>query len=487
MGVDATENPKLHVLFFPFMGHGHMIPMVDMTKLFAMRGVKTTIVTTPLNVPFISSTIERSKNSGFDIHLKVLNFPCVEAGLPEGCENFDSIPSSEGVNLDMIAKFFKAADMFEQPFEQLIQECKPDCLLVDMFFTWASDIADKYDIPRLMFNGGSFLSLCISDSVSLYEPQKKVKSGSEPFVFPNVPGDIKLTRDQMAVIFTQNEENELTRSVKKWREAELKSYGFIVNSFYELEAAYVDHYRNVIGRKVWHVGPVSLCNRAIEDKLDRGKKPSVDEQKCLSWLDSKQPKSVVYICFGTAVDFNTAQLTEIAFAIEATGQHFIWVVKKEKSNNEEDWLPEGFEERTEGKGLMIRGWAPQVLILDHEAVGAFVTHCGWNSTLECVSAGLPMVTWPVFAEQFYNEKLVTDVLKIGVGVGTKKWKEVVGDFVKRDAIEKAVKEIMVGEKAEEMRSRAKALGEMARRAVEEGGSSFRDLNDLIQQLSSRRR
>nr|KJB47380.1 hypothetical protein B456_008G023800 [Gossypium raimondii] len=203
MGVDATENPKLHVLFFPFMGHGHMIPMVDMTKLFAMRGVKTTIVTTPLNVPFISSTIERSKNSGFDIHLKVLNFPCVEAGLPEGCENFDSIPSSQGVNLDMIAKFFKAADMFEQPFEQLIQECKPDCLLVDMFFTWASDIADKYDIPRLMFNGGNFLSLCISDSVSLYEPQKKVKSGSEPFVFPNVPGDIKLTRDQMAVIFTQ--------------------------------------------------------------------------------------------------------------------------------------------------------------------------------------------------------------------------------------------------------------------------------------------
>ncbi|XVE93406.1 hypothetical protein REPUB_Repub01dG0189400 [Reevesia pubescens] len=482
----SGEIPQLHVLFFPFMGHGHMIPMVDMTKLFAMRGVKTTIVTTPLNVPFLFKTIQRSsKNSGIAIDIRILKFPYAKAGLPEGCENLDFITSSQEGNLDMIGKFFKATAMLQEPFEQLIQECKPDCLVADMFFPWITDSADKFGIPRLMFSGNSFFSLCISESLHVYEPYKKVESDSEHFVIPNLPGNIKLTKKQMPDVLTQNIENDFTKLVKEWRESEVKSYGVVVNSFYELEAIYADHYRNVLGRKTWHIGPVSLCNSANEDKADRGKKASIDEHECLKWLDSKAPNSVVYICFGSVANFNAAQLMEIALALEASGQQFIWVVRKEKNNEEEeDWLPEGFEKRTESKGLIIRGWAPQLLILDHEAVGGFVTHCGWNSTLEGVSAGLPMVTWPVFAEQFYNEKLVTQVLKIGVGVGVQKWVEVVGDFVKRDAIEKAVKEIMVGQRAKEMRSRAKALGEMAKGAVEKGGSSFFDLNALIEELNS---
>ncbi|CAB4320867.1 unnamed protein product [Prunus armeniaca] len=178
-------------------------------------------------------------------------------------------------------------------------------------------------------------------------------------------------------------------------------------------------------------------------------------------------------------NFSDPQLLEIALGLEAYGQEFIWVVKKEKKEKEE-WLPEGFEQRMEGKGVIIRGWAPQVLILEHQAIGGFVTHCGWNSILEGVSSGVPMITWPVSAEQFYNEKLVTEILRIGVAVGSEKWAPLVDvkkeASVKRDAIEKAVAQVMVGDKAEEMRSRARALGEMARRAVEEGGSSFSDLN-----------
>ncbi|KAF2321089.1 hypothetical protein GH714_033782 [Hevea brasiliensis] len=178
---------------------------------------------------------------------------------------------------------------------------------------------------------------------------------------------------------------------------------------------------------------------------------------------------------------------EIAIALEASRQQFIWV-RREKNNqeDEEQWLPEGFEERMEGKGLIIRGWAPQVLILDHEAIGGFVTHCGWNSTLEGITAGKPMVTWPVSAEQFYNEKLVIEVLKIGIGVGVKEWVKWHGDHVESKAIEKAITRIMVGQEAEEMRSRSKKLGEMARQAVEEGGSSYSDFNALVEELSWRR-
>ncbi|KAL7206480.1 hypothetical protein ACSBR2_019237 [Camellia fascicularis] len=178
----------------------------------------------------------------------------------------------------------------------------------------------------------------------------------------------------------------------------------------------------------------------------------------------------------------------MAIGLEASGQQFIWVVRKSKNEadeNDEKWLPKGFEERIGERGLIIRGWAPQLLILDHESVGGFVNHCGWNSTLEGVSAGVPMVTWPVFAEQFYNEKLVIEILRIGVGLGALKWKKkIASGGIGREAIAKAVNQVMVGEEVEEMRSRAMELKDFAKKAIEEGGSSFSDLNYLIEELSS---
>ncbi|XP_022745902.1 scopoletin glucosyltransferase-like [Durio zibethinus] len=483
----GSEIPPVHMLFFPFMAHGHMIPTVDMARLFANQGVKTTIITTPLNASFFSKTIQRSKESGIDIGIRTLKFPTVEAGLPEGCENADLIPTSQEGSADLVSKFFTATAMLQEPLEQLLHKCKPDFLVADMFFPWATDAANKFGIPRLVFHGTSFFSLCASECMRLYEPHKKVQSDSELFVVPNLPGDIMLTKKQLPDHMKKDIETDFAKMIKAVKESELKSYGVVFNSFYELEDTYADYYRTVLGRKAWHIGPVSLCNRAIEDKSERGKKSAIDEHECLKWLDSKKPNSVVYICFGSMANFTSAQLKEIAMALEASEHQFIWVVRKQKNNEEEeDWLPEGFEKRMEGKGLIIRGWAPQVLILDHEAVGGFVTHCGWNSTLEGVSAGVPMVTWPVSAEQFYNEKLVTQVLKIGVAVGVQQWVRTIGDFVKREAIEKAVKDIMNGDKAEEMRNTAKALAKAAKRAGEKGGSSHSDLNALIEELSLRR-
>ncbi|KAI9182162.1 hypothetical protein LWI28_022682 [Acer negundo] len=479
-----SEIRQLHVFFFPFMSHGHMIPTADMAKLFATSGVKTSIITTPVNAPLFSKIIQRSNDLGIDMDLKIIKFPYAEAGLPEGCENVDAITNADPTtSMEMTIKFFKATAMLQEPLEQLLREFKPDCLVAGMFFPWATDVAAKFGIPRLVFHGTCFFSLCTSACLSMYEPQKQVSSDSELFVVPDLPGDIKLTRNQLPDYMKSNGETDFTKMLKHMKEAELKSFGVVVNSFYELEPAFADYYRNVLGKRAWHIGPLSLCN---EDKASRGKQASIDGNECLKWLNSKKPNSVVYICFGSIANFNSDQLMEIAMGLEASGQDFIWVVRKDKKDedgNEEDWLPEGFEKRIEGKGLIIRGWAPQVLILEHEAVGGFVTHCGWNSTLEGIStAGVPMVTWPVFAEQFYNEKLVTEVLKIGVSVGVQQWSRLEGDFVKREAIEKAVKEITVGDRAGEMRSRAKALGEMARRAVEKEGSSYCDLSALIDEL-----
>ncbi|XP_059652917.1 scopoletin glucosyltransferase-like [Cornus florida] len=471
---------QLHVFFFPFMAHGHMLPTMDMAKLFASHCVKTTIITTPLNAPIFTKAIQRTKNLSTLISISVIKFPAEEAGLPQGCENIDQIHSE-----DMAPNFFKAINMLQEPLEHVIEVGRPDCLVADMFFPWATDVAAKFSIPRIVFHGISFFALCAGENMRLYKPQKNVSSDSKPFIVPNLPHEVKITKMRLADFDKEDIETDFSKFLDKARETEMTSFGVVVNSFYELEPAYADHYRRVLGRKAWHIGPVSLCNREVEDKAQRGKETSIDKLECLKWLDSKKPNSVIYACFGSCADFATSQLYEIAMGLEASGQEFIWVVRKaEIEDDNENWLPEGFEERTKGKGLIIRGWAPQVLILDHDAVGGFVTHCGWNSTLEGVSAGVPMVTAPFFADQFFNEKLVTEILKIGVCVGSQQWKRVAIDGVKREAIEKAVKEIMAGEEAEERRRRARTLKEMAWKAVEEGGSSYTDLNALIKEVSA---
>lgn len=272
----------------------------------------------------------------------------------------------------------------------------------------------------------------------------------------------------------------------------------MTNSFYDLEPAYADYLRDVIKTRAWLVGPVSLFNQKTEDKSERGKIPTIDEQTCLNWLNSKEPNSVLYISFGSLARLPRGQLKEIASALESCDQPFIWVVGKifksseTEEEDESDWLPDGFEQRTieTKKGLIIRGWAPQLLILEHKSVGGFMTHCGWNSTLEGLSSGVPMMTWPLSAEQFTNEKLVSRVLKVGVELGSREWaswKDERREVVGKEKVEKAVRKVMgKSEEAEKMRERIRDIAAKARRVVDERGTSYADIDACIHELTLRR-
>ncbi|PRQ43685.1 putative flavonol 7-O-beta-glucosyltransferase [Rosa chinensis] len=159
-----------------------------------------------------------------------------------------------------------------------------------------------------------------------------------------------------------------------------------------------------IESNVWSIGPVSLSNNTNLEKAQRGNKDCIDQNQCLRWLDSWPEDSVVYACLGSLGRIATPQLVELGLGLEASNRPFIWVISGNKTVEWGKWLLEdGFEDRIKGRGLLIHGWAPQVLILSHPAVGGFLTHCGWNSILEAICPGIPMITWPRFAEQFYNE------------------------------------------------------------------------------------
>ncbi|THG00299.1 hypothetical protein TEA_014668 [Camellia sinensis var. sinensis] len=244
--------------------------------------------------------------------------------------------------------------------------------------------------------------------------------------------------------------------------ADAEAFGVVINSFEELEPRYVEGYRKVKGDKVWCIGPLSLCNKNNLDKAQRGNKAVIDENQCLKWLDEQEPGSVVYACLGSLSRLTAPQLIKLGLGLEASKRPFIWVIRDTSRASEMGrWVEEdGFEERTKGRGLVIRGWAPQVLVLSHRAVGAFLTHCGWNSTLEGACAGVPMITWPMLAEQFFNEKLVVQVLETGVSVGAQGGGNIFGDdecgeLVEREAVREAVERVMgEGIEGEERRRRA---------------------------------
>nr|GLL23713.1 scopoletin glucosyltransferase-like [Ipomoea trifida] len=318
MAISMGEG-ELHVFFFPFMDQGHMIPILDMAKLFASRGVKATIITTPLNQPVFSKAVEKYAQLGFQIQIRLLQFPGVEVGLPETCQRLGQIPSDDG-----LPRFFQACEMLQEPLEQILRELRPDCLVADIFFPWATEAAAKFDIPRLIFHGCSYLGMCATNSLETHKPFNDVSSDSQLFTIPNLPHELKLTRLQVSPFERSEVETPFTEILKRISESEETSYGEIFNSFYELEPDYAEQHKNVLGRRAWSVGPLSLYNRDVEDKAQRGNKSSIDELKCLEWLDSKNPHSVVYICFGSVANFAPSQLQELALGIEDSGLDFIW-------------------------------------------------------------------------------------------------------------------------------------------------------------------
>jgi hypothetical protein len=489
-----ADHPKLKIFFFPYILGGHLIPMIDLARLFASHGVKATIVTTPQNVLLFQNPILRDQQLGHDISFVTLNFPAEEFGLPNGCEN--ELTTTNG---DMFTKLFMAAMKLQDPLGTLLSETRPDCLVSDRLYPWTADVTDGLGIPRIVFDGSGCFSHCVEESLRLYAPHEKVVSETEAFLVPGLPNKIELKRSMLPDYIKS--ENVFTHFLNEALEGEIKSYGVVVNSFYELDQAYADFFQKEMKRKTWHIGPVSLYNRSNIDKVERGIKTSIDEHSCLNWLDSREPNSVLYISFGSMPRITSAQLLEIAHGLEASDHPFIWVIgrildysSKDKREVEMGLLPVGFEERISNsrRGLLIRGWAPQLLILEHPAVGAYMNHCGWNSIIEGVTAGVPMITWPFSSEQFYNERFILNIIKIGISMGNEDWvplKELPRVTIRSDKVAAVVNRLMGSEEDEvvEMKERATEFRDKAVKAFKEGGSSYNNVDKLIDELKSRRK
>ncbi|CAN4095365.1 unnamed protein product [Withania somnifera] len=459
-----------------------MIPLVNTARLFASQGVKVSIITTHYNALLFESSIN---DSGHHIFIHKLKFPSDKVGLPEGIENFSAITAPE-----MSVGVWIGISLLQKPMEDLIVELRPHCIVSDVCLTWTVDVAEQLKIPRLTFYPHNLLYHCIEHCLKVYTPHEKVSSDSESFLILGLPDKIEMKRSQLPEnIIKTNPEGAYWEMIQKIKESEPRSYAMIFDTIDDLEPSYAELYQKIKGKKPWLIGP--LFHFSKKEVASNSRDAVVPERhSCLSWLDTQKPHSVVYICFGSIGRFSDAQLTEIALALEASDSSFLWVVRKGdelQENEQEGWMPASFKEKllTNNKGLIVRGWVPQQQILNHPATGAFMTHCGWNSTLESLTAAVPMLTWPLFAEQFYNEKLV-EVLGCGVAVGAEVWHtsfDITDTIVKKEKIEASLKMLMnTSRESEKIRSRAKDVEAMIKRAVEKGGSSYNHLSALIEEL-----
>ncbi|KAK2631857.1 hypothetical protein EUGRSUZ_L02357 [Eucalyptus grandis] len=199
-----------------------------------------------------------------------------------------------------------------------------------------------------------------------------------------------------------------------------------------------------------------------------------EEPGCLPWLDSKEPGSVVYVNFGSITVMTTGQLTEFAWGLANSQKPFLWIIRPDLVASESAVLPPEFVEEIAGRGMLV-SWCQQEEVLKHRAIGGFLTHSGWNSTLESLCGGVPVICWPFFAEQQTNCRYSCTEWGIGMEID---------NDVKRDEVEGLVRELMEGEKGKEMRKKAMEWKAKAEEAIMLGGTSYNNVDKLISEVLS---
>ncbi|KAK3220093.1 hypothetical protein Dsin_014063 [Dipteronia sinensis] len=363
-------------------------------------------------------------------------------------------------------------------------------LVMDFFCFHVLSVATDLNIPAYFFftSGVGCLALFLYFT-TLHENTttsfKDIKTtpfdvpGTPPVLPTDMPKPL-LERDDKVYEYFLEGSNQLP-----------KSAGIIVNTFDCLEPrplkAITDGLCVFNGPTppIYCVGPLIATKDGGSDGRGGG---GGGAPECLTWLDLQPSRSVVFLCFGSLGLFSADQLEEIATGLERSGQRFLWVVRNPPPGREnrsvaiserpdpdlDSILPNGFLDRTKERGLVVKTWAPQAEALNHDSVGGFVTHCGWNSVLEAICAGVPMVAWPLYAEQRFNRIMMVEEIKIALPMV-----ESENGLVSAAEVEKRVRELMDSEEGDSIRKRTVAMKNEAKAALREGGSSRVALTELF--------
>ncbi|GLJ07745.1 hypothetical protein SUGI_0073520 [Cryptomeria japonica] len=476
--MNAIEKP--HIMAVPFPALGHAIPLLDFAKQLASHGLTVSCVTTAANLPFLQYQMAQAFSSGLDIHLLVLPTPPVE-GLPEGIESFEQVPTHK---CDLIFEMvLKLEHHFNRMLESQLEQGKgPVCIMHDLILGWSMEFPQKHNILRVVFDTYGAFGLSMMCSSWLSASQNAVgKQGDSVVLSLGLPTSMRFHKHEIDPELFEPFMVEFLARVQSI----YQSSGILTNTFEKLEGEYIQNLRDLTGKKVWSIGPV-LPPKFFSGEVratPRGKMADISEDEVLQWLDSQSPSSVVYISFGSQTFLSEEQSKALASGLEASEKPFIWANKVSPKIESltldspidlaRTYLPKGFQERTKNRGLVIWGWVSQLVILSHQSIGACMSHCGWNSMLESVALGVPLITWPMYADQHFNSKLA---VKLGIGIQVCEHRDGIPD---KKRVMDAVSFVLSKDEGKQMRRDAEKLKNMSRNAVAYGGSSSTNLQEFV--------
>ena len=247
----------------------------------------------------------------------------------------------------------------------------------------------------------------------------------------------------------------------------------VFNTFDELERDAMNALSSMLP-SLYTIGPFpSFLDQSSSNHLaSLGSNLWNEDSKCLEWLQSQEPRSVVYVNFGSITVMSAEQLLEFAWGLANSKKPFVWIIRPDLVIGGSVILSSEFVNETRDRSL-IAGWCPQEQVLNHSSIGGFLTHCGWNSITESVCAGIPMLCWPFFADQPTNCRYVCNEWEIGIEIDNN---------VKREEVEKLVNELMVGEKGKKMREKTMELKKKAEEFTRPGGHSYINLDTVIKEV-----
>ncbi|KAE8648908.1 UDP-glycosyltransferase 90A1 [Cucumis sativus] len=475
--MDSHSQSPQHIVIFPYMSKGHTIPLLHLLSHLRRRFplLSLTLFTTTACRPFVSQFL--SDSATHSVSVIDLYFPQNALdGLPT-CVNPDTLPT----------ELWAATELMQPEFEKRLHSLPVPAtfLISDMFLSWTNESASKFGIPRIIFNGMSSYTRALTSAVVKSRVFAGGQSEDELVTVPDFPW-VKITRRELNSVFWPEADpsSHQFQFIMKLLLPPIKSYGLIVNSFDELEPTFADYIRN--SEKIWNIGPLCLHQYSFDvttncqptQKLQM-RQVTTDRPKWLEWLEEKhkQGEGILYIAFGSEAEISSEQTKEIEIGLEESGVNFLWAKKEEMEDK-------GFEERVKERGIIVREWVNQWEILKHGAVKGFFSHCGWNSVTESLSCGVPMLTYPLMAEQGLNARMVVDELRAGMSAVGETTLSMKG-LVKGEDLKRCVRELMEGEKGKKVREKAMEISEMAKKTMTENGSSWRNLELLMQEMCNK--